>query len=95
MSFCGAVTVTFAQPTHSFSSDVYHAEYYRMTGSAALPIRWMSPESLNDGVFSSTAGGARGVIWRDALELTPSHPFPQLPAMCGPLALSCGALRRV
>jgi insulin receptor len=45
--------------------DVYQSEYYRMQGSAPLPIRshtwtynaddrWMSPENLCDGVFTCT-----------------------------------------
>jgi len=32
--------------------DVYHREYYRMTGAAPLPIRWMSPEAIGDGLFT-------------------------------------------
>eukprot|EP00052_Salpingoeca_macrocollata_P025034 m.226652 g.226652 ORF g.226652 m.226652 type:complete len:629 (+) comp22362_c1_seq6:89-1975(+) len=35
--------------------DVYHREYYRMHGAAPLPIRWMAPESLADGVFTSSS----------------------------------------
>lgn len=35
--------------------DVYQHEYYRMQGSAPLPIRWMSPENLADGVFSTAS----------------------------------------
>ncbi|XP_062508945.1 insulin-like growth factor 1 receptor [Corticium candelabrum] len=31
--------------------DVYETDYYRKRGSGPLPIRWMSPESLRDGVF--------------------------------------------
>lgn len=33
--------------------DVYQGDYYRMTGSAPLPIRWMSPEAIMDGIYSS------------------------------------------
>ncbi|XP_062509268.1 insulin-like peptide receptor isoform X2 [Corticium candelabrum] len=32
--------------------DVYETDYYRKRGSGPLPIRWMAPESLQDGVFS-------------------------------------------
>ena len=28
------------------------ADYYRKLGEVMLPIRWMAPESLIDGVFS-------------------------------------------
>ncbi len=30
-------------------------DYYRMTGSAPLPIRWMAPEAIMDGVYSSAS----------------------------------------
>lgn len=34
------------------SRDVYSRDYYRMGIKAAkLPIKWMSPESLNDGLY--------------------------------------------
>nr|AVT56270.1 insulin receptor 2 [Oncopeltus fasciatus] len=33
--------------------DVYQTDYYRKGNKGLLPIRWMSPESLNDGVFTS------------------------------------------
>ena len=34
------------------SKDVYSSDYYRLTHAAPLPVKWMAPESLNDGVFS-------------------------------------------
>lgn len=33
--------------------DVYETDYYRKGNKGLLPIRWMAPESLKDGVFSS------------------------------------------
>uniref|UniRef100_A0A2C9K623 Tyrosine-protein kinase receptor n=1 Tax=Biomphalaria glabrata TaxID=6526 RepID=A0A2C9K623_BIOGL len=33
--------------------DVYETDYYRKGGKGMLPVRWMAPESLKDGVFSS------------------------------------------
>lgn len=33
--------------------DIYEADYYRMRTSGFMPVRWMSPESLKDGIFSS------------------------------------------
>jgi serine/threonine protein kinase len=33
--------------------DVYESDYYRKGGKGLLPVRWMSPESLKDGVFTS------------------------------------------
>lgn len=34
------------------SRDVFDSDYYRKGNKGLLPIRWMAPESLNDGVFS-------------------------------------------
>ncbi|KAK9511749.1 hypothetical protein O3M35_000352 [Rhynocoris fuscipes] len=33
--------------------DIYESDYYRKGNRGLLPIRWMAPESLNDGVFTS------------------------------------------
>jgi len=33
--------------------DIYRNDYYRKEGEALLPVRWMSPEALIDGVFTS------------------------------------------
>lgn len=33
--------------------DVYETDYYRKNSTELLPIRWMPPESLKDGVFTS------------------------------------------
>ncbi|MED6231465.1 Insulin-like growth factor 1 receptor [Ataeniobius toweri] len=32
--------------------DIYETDYYRKGGKGLLPVRWMSPESLKDGVFT-------------------------------------------
>ncbi|CAB3240968.1 unnamed protein product [Arctia plantaginis] len=34
--------------------DIYETDYYRKGTKGLLPVRWMSPESLKDGVFSSS-----------------------------------------
>ncbi|XP_065192227.1 dual specificity protein kinase splB-like [Sycon ciliatum] len=31
--------------------DIYESDYYRKLGRGALPVRWMGPESLRDGVY--------------------------------------------
>uniref|UniRef100_UPI00358E5829 insulin receptor-like n=1 Tax=Myxine glutinosa TaxID=7769 RepID=UPI00358E5829 len=33
--------------------DVYETDYYRKGGQGLLPVRWMAPESLKDGVFTT------------------------------------------
>ncbi|XP_060532183.1 insulin-like peptide receptor isoform X2 [Cylas formicarius] len=33
--------------------DIYETDYYRKGTSGRLPVRWMAPESLADGVFTS------------------------------------------
>lgn len=33
--------------------DIYETDYYRKGGKGLLPVRWMAPESLKDGLFTS------------------------------------------
>merc|ERR1719495_2113969 len=35
------------------AQDVYETEYYRKEGRGFLPVRWMAPESIRDGKFTS------------------------------------------
>ena len=30
--------------------DVYSTDYYRSNGNSRVPVKWMPPEALNDGV---------------------------------------------
>ncbi|XP_040190512.1 insulin receptor-related protein-like isoform X2 [Rana temporaria] len=32
--------------------NIYETDYYRKGGKSLLPVRWMSPESLKDGIFT-------------------------------------------
>ena len=42
---------------------MFFTDYYRMNGKDWLPVRWMSPESLRDSVFSiSSDVWAYGVV---------------------------------
>ena len=34
------------------SRDVYVADYYKMSHSVPLPVKWLAPEALFDRVFS-------------------------------------------
>ncbi|XP_018419020.1 PREDICTED: proto-oncogene tyrosine-protein kinase ROS [Nanorana parkeri] len=38
--------------------DVYKSDYYRKKGEGFLPVRWMAPESLIDGIFTN-----RSDVW--------------------------------
>ncbi|XP_041368267.1 putative molluscan insulin-related peptide(s) receptor [Gigantopelta aegis] len=33
--------------------DIYETDYYRKGGKGLLPVRWMAPESLKDGMFTT------------------------------------------
>ncbi|XP_077174723.1 insulin receptor-related protein isoform X2 [Paroedura picta] len=33
--------------------DIYETDYYRKGGKGLLPVRWMAPESLKDGIFNT------------------------------------------
>uniref|UniRef100_A0A452UET4 Tyrosine-protein kinase receptor n=1 Tax=Ursus maritimus TaxID=29073 RepID=A0A452UET4_URSMA len=35
--------------------DIYETDYYRKGGKGLLPVRWMAPESLKDGVFTTSS----------------------------------------
>lgn len=36
-----------------FARDVYKSDYYRRGKQALMPVRWMPPESISDGVFTT------------------------------------------
>lgn len=44
--------------------DIYETDYYRKGGKGLLPVRWMSPESLKDGVFTTHSD-----VWYERLFL--------------------------
>lgn len=44
--------------------DIYETDYYRKGGKGLLPVRWMSPESLKDGVFTTHSD-----VWYETLFL--------------------------
>jgi len=35
--------------------DIYQTDYYRKDTQGMLPVRWMAPESLEDGVFTTSS----------------------------------------
>ena len=54
MSFLSRVDENLGVKVADFglSRDVYQSDYYRLTHSAKLPVKWMSPESLYDNIFT-------------------------------------------
>ncbi|XP_063241344.1 proto-oncogene tyrosine-protein kinase ROS isoform X2 [Bacillus rossius redtenbacheri] len=56
--------------------DIYKNDYYRKEGEGLLPVRWMSPESLVDGVFTSQSDvWAFGVLVWEIMTLG-QQPYP-------------------
>ena len=52
------------------SSVLYSQEYYRKEGQGLLPIRWMPPESLQEGLFT-TKSDVWYVVKKPSLFLQP------------------------
>ncbi|NXJ83328.1 ROS1 kinase, partial [Trogon melanurus] len=56
--------------------DIYKNDYYRKIGEGLLPVRWMAPESLIDGVFTNHSDvWAFGVLVWETLTLG-QKPYP-------------------
>ncbi|XP_075227577.1 receptor protein-tyrosine kinase sevenless [Lycorma delicatula] len=56
--------------------DIYKNDYYRKEGEGLLPVRWMAPESLVDGVFTSQSDvWAFGVLIWEIMSLG-QQPYP-------------------
>ncbi|KAF7989871.1 hypothetical protein HCN44_008545 [Aphidius gifuensis] len=56
--------------------DIYKNDYYRKEGEGLLPVRWMSPESLIDGVFTTQSDvWAFGVLMWEITSLG-QQPYP-------------------
>lgn len=49
LSLCACV----CDEDFGMTRDIYETDYYRKGGKGLLPVRWMAPESLKDGVFNA------------------------------------------
>nr|QAB35586.1 insulin receptor [Cyrtorhinus lividipennis] len=58
--------------------DIYETEYYRKGSKGLLPVRWMAPESLKDGVFTSQSDAwSYGIVLYEMATLA-SQPYQGL-----------------
>ncbi|XP_058788861.1 insulin-like receptor [Phymastichus coffea] len=58
--------------------DIYETDYYRKGTKGLLPVRWMAPESLKDGVFSCSSDvWSYGVVLWEMVTLA-SQPYQGL-----------------
>ena len=58
--------------------DIYETDYYRKGTKGLLPVRWMAPESLKDGVFTSYSDvWSYGVVLWEMVTLA-SQPYQGL-----------------
>jgi len=60
---CGR-TVILWTVDFGMARDIYETDYYRKGTKGLLPVRWMAPESLKDGVFDSQSD-----VWYELLAI--------------------------
>ena len=60
VSSCNPSSMVVKIGDFGLARDIYKNDYYRKEGEGLLPVRWMSPESLVDGVFTTQSD-----IWYD------------------------------
>lgn len=59
------LSVVISPSDFGMTRDIYETDYYRKGGKGLLPVRWMSPESLKDGVFTTMSD-----VWYEEALLT-------------------------
>ena len=58
--------------------DIYKNDYYKKEGEGLLPVRWMAPESLMDGVFTTQSDvWSFGVVLWEILTMG-AKPYPAM-----------------
>ncbi|GFN97601.1 tyrosine-protein kinase receptor [Plakobranchus ocellatus] len=69
-------TMTVKIGDFGLARDIYKNDYYRKEGEGLLPVRWMSPESLVDGFFTTQSDiWAFGVLMWEVVTLG-QKPYP-------------------
>jgi len=54
LSRCSRLPPPLPPPSDfGMTRDIYETDYYRKGGKGLLPVRWMSPEALKDGIFNT------------------------------------------
>lgn len=51
--FGPALNGVFLSKDFGMTRDIYETDYYRKGGKGLLPVRWMSPQALKDGIFNT------------------------------------------
>ena len=67
----GNLTPSLLLTDFGMTRDIYETDYYRKGGKGLLPVRWMSPESLKDGVFTTHSD-----VWYESCPVPPRFLFP-------------------
>jgi len=59
------------------SRQIYNGDYYRKGNKGEMPIRWMAPESLSEGIFTSQSDvWSYGVVIWEMMTLG-AQPYPE------------------
>ncbi|WAR07515.1 ROS1-like protein, partial [Mya arenaria] len=76
VSSCNPATMVVKIGDFGLARDIYKNDYYRKEGEGLLPVRWMSPESLVDGVFTTQSDiWAFGVLMWEVVTFG-QQPYP-------------------
>ncbi|XP_060592485.1 proto-oncogene tyrosine-protein kinase ROS-like isoform X2 [Ruditapes philippinarum] len=76
VSSCDPNTMVVKIGDFGLARDIYKNDYYRKEGEGLLPVRWMSPESLVDGVFTTQSDiWAFGVLMWEVVTFG-QQPYP-------------------
>lgn len=75
-------------PDFGMTRDIYETDYYRKGGKGLLPVRWMSPEALKDGIFNTQSDVWWVLRWAELGGF--GDPWLSSGAPAGPSGWCCG-----